>query len=99
MSSLRQLEFKLGNLDLVLKPAMTYADMKQLKGFGELAKKDPWAAVDLVIALFWKCAHAGDPSVTKNMIEENVVVPDGVQELMLALLQLGMPVPNDLRVM
>jgi hypothetical protein len=95
VSEARQLKFKLGELDLTLKPAMTYADMKRLKEFGELARTDPMAAVDLVILLFWKCAHAGDPSVTKDMIEENAVMPDGVQDLMLALLRLGDPVPNE----
>ena len=94
MSEPRKMPFHLGELDLVLVPAMTYTDMKKLRGFGELARKDHYAAIDLVIELFWKCAHAGDESITREQIENNVVMPDGVQTMMLGLFQLGSPVSN-----
>jgi hypothetical protein len=88
-------KFKLNTLDLTLVPAMSYADMKRLRGFGELAAKDHYAAIDQVVELFWKCAHAGDVSITKEMIEENVIMPDGVMTMMAALLQLGQPVSSE----
>jgi hypothetical protein len=94
MTKPNQLSFRLGELDLVLAPALTYTDMKKLRDFGEIARKDHWAAIDLVIELFWKCAHAGDASVTREQIEDNVIMPDGVQTMLLGLLQIGNPISN-----
>jgi hypothetical protein len=85
----RQVNFKLGELDLVLVRALTYTDLKQMQRMREpgFAEKDPWGAVDLVIEMLWKCAHAGDPSVTRKMIEDNFFLPDGMETVMVALLQ------------
>jgi hypothetical protein len=95
-----QVNFKLGDLDLVLKPALSYSDVKRMKGCsnGELAKKDPWAVIDLVVELLWKCAHVSDPAITKEQIEDNLVMPAGVEAVMIALLQVVGTVPNDVTV-
>jgi hypothetical protein len=66
----RTLKVRHGELDLLLKPWLTYYDMKQLRGFAELAAKDHYAAIDILVEIFWKCAHAGDAAVTKEMIEK-----------------------------
>jgi hypothetical protein len=90
----RKMPFRLGELDLTLSPGMSYWDAKQLKGFAKLAREDHFAAIDHLVEIFWKCAVAGGSSVTKEEIEKNVVMPDGVMSMMAALFELGGPATN-----
>jgi hypothetical protein len=94
----RTLKLKFGELDLTLKSQLTYYDMKRLRGFGELAAKDHFAAIDMLVEIFWGCAHAGDPAVTIEMIEKNLLMPDGPIAMMAALFELSGPALNNLPV-
>jgi hypothetical protein len=94
VSDARKMPFRLGELDMMLAPAMSYWDAKQLREFAKLTKDDHFAAVDLLVEIFRKCAVAGGSSVTKEEIEKNVVMPDGVMSMMAALFELGGPATN-----
>lgn len=76
MSEPRKIPFRLGELDLVLVPRLTRDDLKYLGSLGgtsSFAEDEPIS--DRLAYMLYKCAREHDPTLTKERILDEFVMP------------------------
>jgi hypothetical protein len=78
MSDIRKVEFRLGELDLVLVPRLTRDDLKYLRSLCDKttsAFTEDEPVSDRLAYMLFKCAREQDPTLTKERILDEFVMP------------------------